>query len=109
MELIVRHALRNSLITVTTVIGLEFGLLISGAAVTESVFGIPGHRPQVLDAVLARDYPLIQGAVLFTAAAYVVLNLAVDLTYSLRSIAGPQSRVFRWVVIEQVPWSASRS
>jgi peptide/nickel transport system permease protein len=82
-RVIVRHALRNSLITVTTVIGLELGLLLSGAAVTEEVFGIPGVGRLGLDAVLARDYPLIQGIVLFTAAAYVVVSLAVDLAYSL--------------------------
>ncbi len=82
-KVVVRHALRNSLITVTTVVGLEFGLLISGAAVTEQVFGIPGLGRLALDAVLRRDYPLIQGIVLFTAAAYVVVNLAVDLAYAL--------------------------
>jgi peptide/nickel transport system permease protein len=82
-KVIFRHALRNSLITVTTVVGLEFGLLLSGAAVTEEVFGIPGVGRLALDAVLRRDYPLIQGIVLFTAAAYVVVNLAVDLAYAL--------------------------
>jgi peptide/nickel transport system permease protein len=82
-RVVLRHALPNSLITVATVVGLEFGLLISGAAVTESVFGIPGLGRLVLDAVVSRDYPLIQGAVLFTAATYVVVSLAVDLAYSL--------------------------
>jgi peptide/nickel transport system permease protein len=82
-RVIVHHALRNSLITVTTVIGLEFGLLLSGAAVTEAVFGISGVGRLGLDAVVARDYPLIQGIVLLTAATYVVVSLAVDLAYSL--------------------------
>ena len=82
-RVIFRHALRNSLITVTTVVGLEFGLLISGAAVTEEVFGIPGLGRSALDAVLNRDYPMIQGIVLLTAATYVVVSLAVDLAYSL--------------------------
>jgi peptide/nickel transport system permease protein len=82
-RVIVRHALRNSLITVTTVVGLEFGLLISGAAVTEVVFGIPGIGRLTLEAVGNRDYPLIQGVVLFTTATYAVVSLAVDLAYSL--------------------------
>jgi peptide/nickel transport system permease protein len=82
-RVILRHALRNSLITVTTVVGLEFGLVLSGAAVTEAVFGISGVGRLGLDAVVGRDYPLIQGIVLFAATTYVVVNLAVDLTYSL--------------------------
>ena len=78
-----RHALRNSLITVTTVIALDFGALLSGAAVTESVFGIPGFGRLGLDAIGSRDYPLIQGIVLVSAAGYVLVNLAVDVVYTL--------------------------
>src|SRR5439155_9592258 len=78
-----RHALRNSLITVTTLVGLDFGLLISGAVVTESVFGIAGFGRLSLDAVGRRDYTMIQGIVLVTAAAYVIVNLAVDVVYLL--------------------------
>lgn len=82
-DVIVRHALRNSLITVTTLVGLELGALISGAAVTESVFGIPGFGKLAIDAIHLRDYTLIEGIVLVTAAGYVFLSLAVDLVYSL--------------------------
>jgi peptide/nickel transport system permease protein len=82
-EVVTRHALRNSLITVTTLIGLEFGALISGAAVTETVFGIPGFGRLSVDAINTRDYPLIQGIVLVVAVAYVIVNLGVDLAYSL--------------------------
>jgi peptide/nickel transport system permease protein len=78
-----RHALRNSLITVTTLVALDFGVLVSGAAVTESVFGIPGFGRLGLDAISRRDYPLIQGIVLVTAAAFVLVNLAADVVYSV--------------------------
>jgi peptide/nickel transport system permease protein len=77
-----RHALRNSLITVTTLVGVEFGVLLSGAAVTESIFGIPGFGRLGLDAVLTRDYPLVQGIVLCAAVAYVAINVLVDIAYS---------------------------
>jgi len=80
---ILKHALRNSLITVTTILGLQFGALISGVVVTESIFVIPGFGKLTLDAIDQRDYTLIQGVVLVAAAAYVVVNLAVDLFYSL--------------------------
>ena len=78
-----RHALRNSLITVTTVMGLQLGLLISGAVVTETVFGIAGFGRLTIDAVNQRDYTLIQGVVLVAATGYVVANLLVDVVYSL--------------------------
>ena len=82
-NVITRHALRNSLITVTTLIGLEFGVLISGAVVTEKVFGIPGFGALSVDAINARDYALIQGIVLVVAVGYVIVNLLVDVVYSL--------------------------
>jgi peptide/nickel transport system permease protein len=78
-----RHALRNSLITVTTVIGLQLGALISGAVITETIFGIAGFGRLTIEAVQQRDYTLIQGVVLVSAAGYVVINLAVDIVYSL--------------------------
>jgi peptide/nickel transport system permease protein len=78
-----RHALRNSLITVTTVMGLQLGALISGAVITETIFGIAGFGRLTIDAVNQRDYTLIQGVVLVAAAGYVVVNLAVDVVYSL--------------------------
>lgn len=82
-DVVVRHALRNSLITVTTVVGLELGALISGAAVTETIFGIPGFGKLAIDSINARDYNLIEGIVLVTAVGYVFLSFAVDVLYSL--------------------------
>jgi peptide/nickel transport system permease protein len=78
-----RHALRNSLIVVVTIVGLQLGGLISGAVVTEQIFGLPGFGKMTIDAVFQRDYPVIQGVVLVTATAYIVLNFLVDLLYSL--------------------------
>jgi peptide/nickel transport system permease protein len=77
------HALRNSLITVTTLVGLQFGALISGAVITEQIFGIAGFGRLTIDAVNQRDYAMLQGVVLVAAAGYVVVNLLVDLVYSL--------------------------
>jgi peptide/nickel transport system permease protein len=78
-----KHALRNSLITVTTVIGLQLGALISGAVITEQIFVIPGFGRLTIDAVNQRDYTLLQGVVLVAAAGYVIVNLLVDVVYSL--------------------------
>ena len=78
-----KHALRNSLITVTTVVGLQLGALISGAVITEQIFVIPGFGRLTIDAVNQRDYTLLQGVVLVAAAGYVVVNLLVDVVYSL--------------------------
>jgi peptide/nickel transport system permease protein len=78
-----KHALRNSLITVTTVVGLQLGALISGAVITEQIFVIPGFGRLTIDAVNQRDYTLLQGVVLVAAAGYVVVNLLVDVAYSL--------------------------
>ncbi|MFN3286108.1 MAG: nickel ABC transporter permease [bacterium] len=78
-----RHALRNALIPVVTVLGLQLGTLLSGAVLTETVFAWPGIGRLLVDAVLARDYPIIQGATLLIAATFVALNLAVDVLYGL--------------------------
>ena len=78
-----RHALRNSLIVVITIVGLQLGGLISGAVVTEQIFGLPGFGKMTIDAVFQRDYPVIQAVVLITAAAYIGINFVVDLLYSL--------------------------
>ena len=78
-----KHALRNSLITVMTVIGLQLGALISGAVITEQIFVIPGFGRLTIDAVNQRDYTLLQGVVLVAAVGYVVVNLLVDVLYSL--------------------------
>ncbi|MER7172179.1 ABC transporter permease [Streptomyces mesophilus] len=77
------HALRNSLVTVITVLGLQLGQLISGAVVTEQVFVLPGFGKLTIDAVFTRDYAMVQGVVLFTSAAYILINLLVDLLYSV--------------------------
>jgi len=84
------HALRNSLIVVITIVGLQLGVLISGAVVTEQIFVLPGFGKLTIDAVFTRDYPLIQGVVLVTATAYIGINLLVDLLYS---VVDPRIRV----------------
>jgi len=76
------HALRNSLTTVVTVVGLQLGTLISGVVITEQIFVIPGLGKMTLDSVFNRDYSGLQGVVLLTATAYIVVNFLVDLTYS---------------------------
>lgn len=78
-----RHALRNAAVPILTVIGTGFALLISGVVVTESVFNIPGIGRLTVDAILARDYPVIQAMILLTAGIYVAVNLIVDVSYSL--------------------------
>jgi peptide/nickel transport system permease protein len=80
---IVRHALRNALIPVVTILGLQMGTLLSGAVLTEQVFTIPGFGKLVVDAVFNRDYAVVQGLVLFTATAYIVINFLVDVAYAL--------------------------
>ena len=77
------HALRNSLITVVTVVGLQLGGLIAGIVTVEVVFNIPGIGQLTLDSVYQRDYPTLQGAVLLTAAAYIIVNLLTDVCYTL--------------------------
>jgi len=78
---LVRHALKNAAVPIVTVIGIGVGLLIGGAIVTETVFALPGVGRLTVDAILRRDYPVIQGVVLMFSAAYVLVNLAVDLSY----------------------------
>jgi peptide/nickel transport system permease protein len=78
-----KHALRNALLPVVTVVGLSFGTLLSGAILTETVFAWPGIGRWVFDAISARDYPIIQGGVLFVATIFVLVNLIVDLSYAV--------------------------
>ncbi len=80
-RVVLHHALRNALIPVITALGLTFALLIGGAIVTETVFGLPGIGNLVVSAVLRRDYPVIQGALLVIAGLYVLINLLIDLLY----------------------------
>ena len=87
---VVRHALRNSLIPVVTILGLQMGALMSGAVVTEQIFVVPGFGRLIVEAVFTRDYPVVQGVVLITASAYVLINLLVDVSYS---VLNPRIRI----------------
>src|SRR5205823_3064629 len=87
-----RHAIRNGLIPVVTILGLQMGALMSGAVVTEQIFVVPGFGRLIVESVFTRDYPLVQGVVLITASAYVMINLLVDVSYSLLN---PRIRVRR--------------
>ena len=80
-RVVMKHAFKNALIPVLTVIGLTAALLVSGAVVTETVFGLPGIGSLVVSAVLRRDYPVIQGALLIIAALYVLINFVIDMLY----------------------------
>ena len=82
-QVLLRHALKNAAVPIATVIGIGIALLISGVIVTETVFAIPGIGRLTVDAILRRDYPIIQGVVLLFSAAYVLVNLAVDISYTL--------------------------
>ena len=82
-KVLVRHALANAAVPIVTVVGLGIALLIGGVVVTESVYTIPGLGRLTVDAVLARDYPTIQAVILLFSLVYVVINLAVDLTYTI--------------------------
>ena len=78
---VVRHAFRNSLIPVVTIIGLQFGAVLTGTIITETIFGWPGIGRLLITAINTRDYPLVQGCILFIATTYVAMNLITDLTY----------------------------
>lgn len=80
---ILRHVFRNALIPIVTVIGLQFGVLLGGAMLTEVVFSIPGLGRLMIDSIKMRDYPVVQGGVLFMAACFSLVNLLVDLIYAL--------------------------
>ncbi|MFI4986851.1 MAG: ABC transporter permease [Alphaproteobacteria bacterium] len=81
-SVILKHVLRNALIPVVTVIGLQLGLLLSGAVLTESIFSLPGLGRLMVNAILSRDYPVVQAAALLTAFVFVFVNLLVDLSYT---------------------------
>jgi peptide/nickel transport system permease protein len=83
VDVLLKHALRNAAVPIVTVIGIGVALLIGGVVVTESVFSIPGLGRLAVDAVLARDYPTVQAVILLFSFAYVLLNLLVDLSYTL--------------------------
>ena len=87
---VVRHALRNGLIPVVTILGLQMGALMGGAVVTESIFVLPGFGRLIVEAVFTRDYPVVQGVVLITASFYVLINLLVDVSYT---VLNPRIRI----------------
>jgi len=78
-----KHALRNTLIPIVSLIGLRFGGLLAGTVLVESVFAIPGMGRMIVEAVLNRDFPLLQGSVLVVATVFVLTNLLVDLVYAI--------------------------
>ena len=80
---IMKHVFRNALIPVITVVGLQFGTLLGGAMLTEVVFSIPGVGRLMIEAIKQRDFPIVQGSVLFVAACFSLVNLAVDLLYAV--------------------------
>jgi peptide/nickel transport system permease protein len=81
MGVIWRHAFPNALIPVVTLSGVEFGYMLGGAVLVEQIFALPGLGRMVLDAILQRDYALVQGSVLFIAFNFMIVNLLVDLAY----------------------------
>lgn len=81
--MLINHALKNAAVPIMTIVGIGFGSVISGVVVTETVFNIPGIGRLTVDAILRRDYPVIQGVVLVLSGVYVLINLAVDLSYGL--------------------------
>jgi ABC-type dipeptide/oligopeptide/nickel transport system permease component len=79
---VLRHGLKNALIPIVTVVGVQAGYLLGGAVLTETVFAWPGVGTLMIQGILARDFPLVQGCVLVVALSFVVINLAVDLLYA---------------------------
>ena len=82
LRILFRHALRNALIPIVTVIGLQVGVLLSGAIITEAICDWPGLGNLLISAINSRNYPLVQGCVLFIAGSYVMVNLVIDLLYA---------------------------
>ena len=81
--MVLRHALRNAAIPVLTVLGLQIGTLLGGAVITESVFAWPGMGKLVVDAIFFRDFPVVQTVLIFSATIFVLINLLVDLLYTV--------------------------
>jgi peptide/nickel transport system permease protein len=81
-KVLIGHALKNAAVPIVTIIGVSFALLLAGAIITESVFAIPGLGRLTVDAILRRDYPIIQGVILVFSGAYVLVNLAIDIIYT---------------------------
>jgi ABC-type dipeptide/oligopeptide/nickel transport system permease component len=81
-RVILRHILRNAAIPIVTVIGLQLGLLLSGAVLTETIYSLPGLGRLMVDSILSRDYSVVQAGALFIAVVFVLVNLAVDILYA---------------------------
>ena len=79
----IRHIFRNAMLPVSTIVGLQVGLLLSGAVLTETVFAWPGMGTWLVDAIETRNFPVLQGGILFLAIVFVLVNLAVDISYAL--------------------------
>ena len=92
MRALFRHALRAALLPVLTIVGLQFGALLTGSIITEEIFGWPGLGREVIQAIRSRDFPMVQGCVLLIAATYVIVNTATDIAYAL---ADPRVRLDR--------------
>src|SRR5215468_8490881 len=92
LSVVVRHALKNALIPIITIFGLQFGNLLAGAVIVETVFSRPGLGRLIVGGILSKDFPLVQGTVLFVATVYVLINLLVDVAYAY---ADPRIRLGR--------------
>jgi len=79
---VLRHALRNALIPVITLLGVQLGILLGGSVITETVFAWPGMGQLMIQAIFNRDYPVVEAAILFSAALFLIINLVVDLLYA---------------------------
>jgi peptide/nickel transport system permease protein len=82
-RVVVRHILRNALVPIVTIIGLQLGILLSGAVLTETIFSLPGLGRLMVDSILSRDYPVVQAGALFIALTFMLVNLLVDLSYTV--------------------------
>ena len=82
-SLLLKHALRNAGVPIVTIVGIGAAMLMGGVVITETVFNIPGIGRLVVDAILKRDYPIIQGVILVASGVYVIINLLIDLSYTL--------------------------
>ena len=93
--MLMKHALKNAGVPIVTVIGIGVALLIGGVVITETVFNIPGVGRLVVDAISQRDYPIIQGVTLIFSGVYVIVNLIVDLSYT---VLDPEDPLLRWSI-----------
>ena len=82
-QVVLKHVLRNALLPIVTVVGLQFGALLAGSIITETIFSWPGLGTLMIQAIQTRDYPLVQGCVIVIALSYVLVNLATDVLYAL--------------------------